>query len=582
MRLICLFAALLLALPASAFPSTGSLGGGSIARTASTAAQLAACFSNLPASLAEGFGVSCKLLGPGPITTTTGISVAIPATGGVGGSFYLDLNGQTIIGSGTTHDVDVLRLDMSASDANHFVTFGNGEIRYIGTGFNVMGFRLIPGTVTSHTNVYISDWQYNRHTAAPQSIGIGCCTRFDADGSGIRFLISNSWIAGGGGGDLFTASVTQLAGALSSGATTINVDSTAGMPSRGEACIDLAGTPECIYYSSKNATQLLGVTRGYDGTTAAAHNDNDQVDIFGGSNAFQLHSSGGAHLSSLRISSDAEQHGDLQRCLFVSNASGNATIEGQFFASSCNGFDFGTANVKVAITGTRIGQVDLATGDGNQTAANHIIVVGPGSDGGFSEVDFGYDWLSAGIGSTTNNLFGLREGASLNAYVTVEDADSSKVCPPWITTGSVIDALQTTGTSPTQIDLTTSVATVKQANGCAPSTTAGAGGILSANAATFLNLPSAANNATVLRYRNVAEGDYLGNADATDNAYVVRRISYDQTTTFSSLGTCGDVNRGSERWITDGNAAGAECDAGGGTARELCRCGAGAAWVAAP
>jgi hypothetical protein len=470
---------------------------------------------------------------------------------------------------------------MSASDANHSLFIENGEIRYIGSGFNVMLLRLAPGPVSSHTNAYISNLQINRHPDAPNAIGIACCVRSDADNSGLRVLASNFWFVGGGGGDIFTAAVTQLNGALTSNATTITVDSTATMPSVGEACIDLAGTPECVYYTGKTATTLTGVVRGVDGTTAAAHSDNDQVDIYGGSNVLQMHSSGGIHLASGRISSDGEQHHNHQRCIKVSNVSGNATIDGTVFVSSCNGFDFGTANVKLNITATRVGQSDF-NGDGNQVPADNIVDVGAGASGGTAEFTLTYDWISSptAIGNSPN-LIGLHEGTSLAALVSVEDDDSSEVCPPWITTGSVINANQTTGVSPTQIDLTTRIGKPKQAGGCVPSTTAGVGGILSTAAATFLNLPAAANIGTILRYRNVADGDYQGGPDQTDNAYVVRRISYDHGTVFSALGSCGASNRGTTRWISDGNAAGAECDAGGGTARELCIC-AVSGWVAAP
>lgn len=60
---------------------------------------------------------------------------------------------------------------------------------------------------------------------------------------------------------------TTLNGALSAAATTIPVVSTANYQSAGRIIID----GESINYSSTNSTNFLGVTRGVDGTTAAAH-----------------------------------------------------------------------------------------------------------------------------------------------------------------------------------------------------------------------------------------------------------------------------------------------------------------------
>ncbi len=65
----------------------------------------------------------------------------------------------------------------------------------------------------------------------------------------------------------------QLNGSLTSSATTITVDSTSDFPSSGYIKIDL----EQISYASKNSTQFLTCTRGYNSTTAASHLDNAMV-----------------------------------------------------------------------------------------------------------------------------------------------------------------------------------------------------------------------------------------------------------------------------------------------------------------
>lgn len=67
------------------------------------------------------------------------------------------------------------------------------------------------------------------------------------------------------------ANKALLNGAINSSVTTITYDTVTGtIPSSGLVYIDT----EQIKYTSKNATQLLGVTRGVNGTTAASHADN--------------------------------------------------------------------------------------------------------------------------------------------------------------------------------------------------------------------------------------------------------------------------------------------------------------------
>lgn len=61
---------------------------------------------------------------------------------------------------------------------------------------------------------------------------------------------------------------------LTIGATTVNVSSTTGFPTVGFISIDA----EIIKYTGKTATSFTGCTRGADGTTAASHLLNAQVD----------------------------------------------------------------------------------------------------------------------------------------------------------------------------------------------------------------------------------------------------------------------------------------------------------------
>lgn len=63
---------------------------------------------------------------------------------------------------------------------------------------------------------------------------------------------------------------------LTIGATTVNVISTTGFPTVGFISIGA----EIIKYTGKTATSFTGCTRGADGTSAAAHALNDQVDHF--------------------------------------------------------------------------------------------------------------------------------------------------------------------------------------------------------------------------------------------------------------------------------------------------------------
>jgi hypothetical protein len=75
------------------------------------------------------------------------------------------------------------------------------------------------------------------------------------------------------GGSIPTSYTTLLNGAINDLVTTITVDSTAAFSSSGRINI---GT-ELITYTSKNATQFLGCTRGANGSTAASHLDNATV-----------------------------------------------------------------------------------------------------------------------------------------------------------------------------------------------------------------------------------------------------------------------------------------------------------------
>lgn len=66
---------------------------------------------------------------------------------------------------------------------------------------------------------------------------------------------------------------TVLDGAIGAGDTTITVSSTTGFPTVGIITIDL----EAIHYTGTTATTFTGCTRGFDGTTGAAHADTTTV-----------------------------------------------------------------------------------------------------------------------------------------------------------------------------------------------------------------------------------------------------------------------------------------------------------------
>lgn len=68
--------------------------------------------------------------------------------------------------------------------------------------------------------------------------------------------------------------VTALNGAINDTVTTITVDSTASLNDAGSIYID----DEKISYTGKTSTTFTGCTRGIDGTSAAAHEDNSVVD----------------------------------------------------------------------------------------------------------------------------------------------------------------------------------------------------------------------------------------------------------------------------------------------------------------
>lgn len=73
--------------------------------------------------------------------------------------------------------------------------------------------------------------------------------------------------------DMSAGPRTQLNGAHTNSVTTITVDSTAGFPNSGTLRIN----NEQITYTGRTATTFTGATRGANGTSAVAHNDNDVV-----------------------------------------------------------------------------------------------------------------------------------------------------------------------------------------------------------------------------------------------------------------------------------------------------------------
>jgi hypothetical protein len=77
--------------------------------------------------------------------------------------------------------------------------------------------------------------------------------------------------------DLAAGFRTLLNGAINSAVTTITVDSTQGYPASGEVIID----SERITYTGKTSTTFTGCTRGANGSTAASHSDNANVDTYG-------------------------------------------------------------------------------------------------------------------------------------------------------------------------------------------------------------------------------------------------------------------------------------------------------------
>lgn len=85
------------------------------------------------------------------------------------------------------------------------------------------------------------------------------------------------------GATTITLADTLLNGAITNVQTTITVDSTTGFPDAGVIWIEDnggAGNPsEAVKYTGKTSTTFTGCTRGYWGTTNAAHNDNLQVEV---------------------------------------------------------------------------------------------------------------------------------------------------------------------------------------------------------------------------------------------------------------------------------------------------------------
>lgn len=78
---------------------------------------------------------------------------------------------------------------------------------------------------------------------------------------------------------VIAATATTLDGAINATVTTITLADASNFDNDGMAYIDSGGTEEQVSYTSRNATQLLGVTRGVGGTTAQAHGNGDAVNL---------------------------------------------------------------------------------------------------------------------------------------------------------------------------------------------------------------------------------------------------------------------------------------------------------------
>ena len=83
------------------------------------------------------------------------------------------------------------------------------------------------------------------------------------------FGSQTGWGAGLWGGQTYAPETTYLNGAIDAIQTTIDVNSTTLFPANG--VFQIGG--ELISYTSKNPTQFLGCTRGYENTIADSHND---------------------------------------------------------------------------------------------------------------------------------------------------------------------------------------------------------------------------------------------------------------------------------------------------------------------
>lgn len=130
-------------------------------------------------------------------------------------------------------------------------------------------------------------------TAASNSGSSGSCTinRYVKAGP-IGQTFGYGFGTGGYGGS--TGVTTLLDGALlndSNGTggvgTTITVDDTTGFPSAGVIKVD----NELISYTGTTATSLTGITRAVNGTSTAAHSDNESIEAFTGWGEASLSSS---------------------------------------------------------------------------------------------------------------------------------------------------------------------------------------------------------------------------------------------------------------------------------------------------
>ena len=202
------------------------------------------------------------------VVTVTSLANANSTGGGANVTFESYPFQQRLIDPFTTTSGSSI---VFVSDANHGAISGD-TVNFSGASA-VGGLTLSGNYIINYvnTNTYSVDAGSNATSSATG--GGTVIAKYELNVGTTIYADTTGWGSGYWGGLSLNAPINNLNGSINNSVTTITVDSTTGFPTTGIILID----QELILYTGKTSTTFTGCTRGADGTTAAAHDDNAVV-----------------------------------------------------------------------------------------------------------------------------------------------------------------------------------------------------------------------------------------------------------------------------------------------------------------